>query len=103
MPPWVLLLFIFVAWCLWAVSAAVELAAEDALKDVPAEQRRGVSVFPILPGFPLLLWGFAWLIDRAASPWGSVIVGMGHLVFALYLTVSIARKARRLGPPGHLA
>ncbi len=96
MPPWVLLLFILLVWCLWAVAAATELAAEDALRGVPAEQRRGVSLFPILPVFPLILWGFAWLIDRAAGPWGSMIVGAGHLVFTVYLTVSIARNARRL-------
>ena len=95
MPSWVLLLFVFLVWCLWAVAAAADFAAEDALRGVPAEQRRGVSVFPILPVFPLILWGFAWLIDRAAGSWGSVIVGAGHLVFAVYLTVSIVRNSRR--------
>ncbi len=91
MPAWVLLSFILLVWCLWAVAAAAERAAEEARRGIPVGQRGGVSILPVIPLFPLSLWGAAWVIDRVAHPWGTIAVGVSHVVFALYLTVSLVR------------
>lgn len=96
MPSWLLALFILVVWCLWAVAAAAQCAAEQARHGVPEGQRSGVSILPVIPVFPMVLWGIAWLIDRAASPWGTWAVGVAHGVFAAYLTVSVVRDWRCL-------
>ena len=96
MPSWALPLFVFLVWCLWAVAAATQRAAEDARRGIPVGHRGGVSVLPVIPLFPLAFWACAWLIDRAAGPWGTVFVGASHLAFAVGLTVSILRDSRRL-------
>lgn len=96
MPPWLLPVFIFAVWCLWAVAAMVGRAAEDARRDLPNGQRGGVSVLPVIPVFPLAFWGAALLIDWAADPWGTRAVGSLHVLFALCLVVSIVRDFLRL-------
>lgn len=96
MPPWVLPLFVFIVWCLWALAAAAQCAAEDARRGIPDGQRAGTSLAPAIPVFPLALWGAAWLIDYAASPWGTRLVGGAHAVFAVCLVVSLVRDLRCL-------
>ncbi len=88
---WPLLAGVFVVWCLWAIAASIQRAAEDARKGIPKEQRGGVSILPVIPLNPLVLWGVACLIDDFSSPWGTLIVGTGHGVFAAFLFVSIVR------------
>jgi len=91
MPSWLLGLFFFFVWSLWAVAAVAQRAAEDARRGIPEGQRGGVSFLPVIPVFPAVLWGIAWLIDWAASPWGTVVVGVAHSVFAVCLAVSLVR------------
>ena len=96
MPPWLLPLFLILVWGLWVMGCASQRAVEDARRGVPEEQRGGVSIFPGIPVFPLAFWGIAWIIDRAASPWGTVVTGAAHAVFAIWLLISIARDWRHL-------
>jgi hypothetical protein len=96
MPLRALPLFIFAVRCLWAMVAATQRAAADARQGIPAAQRGGVSVFPVIPVFPLGLFGCAWLIDRVAGPWGTILVGAAHVVYAGCLIVSIVRDGRYL-------
>ncbi len=88
---WPLLVGVFVVWCLWAIAASIQRAAEDARKGIPKEQRGGVSILPVIPLNPLVLWGVAYLIDDVSNPWGTLIVGAGHGVFAVLLMISIVR------------
>ena len=90
MPSWLLASLIFVVWCLWTVAVA-QRAAEDVRRGTPEGQRGGVSILPVIPAFPVVLWGIAWLIDRAIDPWGTWAVGVAHGVFAACLTVSLVR------------
>jgi hypothetical protein len=90
-PSWLLALFILVVWCLWAVAVAAQRAVEDARRGIPEGRRGGVSIFPVIPVFPVVLWGIGWLIDRAVSPWGTWAVGVAHGVFAACLAVSLSR------------
>ena len=94
MSSWRLALFILVVWCLWAVASAAQRAAKDARRGSPEGQRGGVSILPVIPVLPTVLWGIAWLIDRAASPWGTWGVGTAHGVFAACLAVSLVRAWR---------
>jgi hypothetical protein len=96
MPAWALPVFVFLVWCLWAMAAAAQRGAADARRGIPAEQWGGVSIFPAIPVFPLAFWGIAWLIDHAASPWGTILVGGPHVVFAVCLAVSLVRDVRYL-------
>jgi hypothetical protein len=96
MPWWLLLVFIFFVWCLWAVAAAAQVAVENVRQPLPDGQRRGMSPAPVIPVFPLVLWGAAILIDLVVDPWGTIIVGSLHAVYAVILVVSIVRDWWRL-------
>ena len=96
MPWWLLLLFIFFVWCLWAVAAAAQLAVEDARRPLPNGARRNLSVVPVLPVYPLILWGVAVLLNTVWDQCGTILVGCLHALFAMVLVVSIARDWWRL-------
>jgi hypothetical protein len=96
MPWWLLLAFIFVVWCLWAVAATAQVEVENARRPSPNGQRRGMSPAPVIPVFPLVLWGAAALIDLVVDPWGTIIFGSLHAVFAVILVVSIVHDLWRL-------
>ena len=68
----------------------------EAYGGIPEGQRGGVSILPGIPVFPLAFWGIAWMIDRAARPWGTIVIGVAHVVFAMWLIISIARDWRFL-------
>ena len=96
MPSWVFFSFLFLVWCLWAVAGAAENAVRNAQRAASDGQRSGFSFAPIIPLFPMVCWGIAWAIDRAASPWGTWIVGVPHIGFAVLLIGAIARNWWRL-------
>ena len=90
MPSWLLASLIFVVWCLWTVAVA-QRAAEDVRRGTPEGQRGGVSILPVIPAFPVVLWGIAWLFDRGIDPSGTWAVAGAHGVFAACLVVSLVR------------
>jgi hypothetical protein len=96
MPSWVLGLFIFAVWFLWALTGAVGVAARDARRGIPEGQWGGFSAAPVIPIFPAVFWGMAWLIDRAFRPWGTAVIGAAHAVYAVCLVVSLFRDLRYL-------
>jgi hypothetical protein len=100
MPWWLLLLFVFSVWFLWAIAAAAQVAVEDTRRPLPDGQRRGVSPAPIIPLVPLVLWGAAMLIDLVVDPCGTMIVGSLHALFAVLLVGSIVRDWLRLRSQG---
>lgn len=97
MSSWLLLGFLAVVWCLWAVAAA---AAEAVRAATDGRKVHGVSILPVIPFYPLVLWGVALLIDRAAAPWGTRVVAAGHAAFAVALAASIIRDRWRLRRAG---
>ncbi len=96
MPWWLLLAYIFFVWCLWTVACTAQNGVEDARRPLPNGQRRGTSPLPGILIFPLVLWGIAELIDLIVDPWGTIILGSLHAVFAMMLVVSIIRDVWRL-------
>jgi hypothetical protein len=68
MPSWLLASLLFVGWCLWAVAAVSQRAAEAVRRGTPEGQRGAVSILPFIPVFSVVLWGIAWLLDRAIDP-----------------------------------
>jgi hypothetical protein len=91
-----LLVFLVVVCFLVLVAGAAGLAVEAARRGLPEEQRRGVSIFPVIPVYPLAFWGVAMLIDWLADPWGTRVVGGLHAVLAVWCVVSIAQNTWRL-------
>jgi len=93
---WALLLWLFVVWCVWAVAATLQVGLTNIRDPLPNGQRRGMSVLPVIPLYPVVLWGIALLIDIVRSPWGTRGIFCIHLLFAVVLAVSIVRDAVRL-------
>ena len=91
---WIFPPFLLAVWFLWVYACAVGRAADGARRGIPEGKRGGTSIFPFIPVFPLAFWGIAWVIDRIASPWGTVGVGAAHVVFAGVLVVTIVRDLR---------
>lgn len=94
-----LLLVILGAWLLFTIVPAGRLAIEEELRGVAPESRRGVSLLPGFPLFPLLVWGIgwglsAWLTEHIASVLLYLHVGM---VFVCGLVIlRDFRKLRRI-------
>ena len=101
MPAWVLLLLLFVAWFLWLLACMAEVALSEASKGIPEGERRGVSILPGMPLFPLVFWGIALLIDQFVEPWGTNVVAGIHLVLSLVWLVSAIRDIRELSKIEH--
>ncbi len=96
MPWWILLGLLFIVWLLWGVSAAAEKSAAEAEKGIPHGERRGVSIAPIIPLFPIVLFGIAKLVDLFIYPWGTRTMATLHAVLALIFIYSLVRGLIRL-------
>jgi len=88
-----LLLVVFAAWVLIFAAAGLRKAVEDARRGVPEGERSGVIAAPIIPVFPLAVWGLALLADRVVPPWGTGVVGSIH---AIGVAVSVALISWRI-------
>ena len=93
---WLLLIFIFFVWCLWVVAATAQVEVKNVRQPLPNGQRRGMSAAPVVPVFPLVLWGVAEITDLVIDPWGTVVIGSLHVVYAVILVASIMRDFWRL-------
>ena len=96
MPWWLLFLFIFGVWLLWAVTVCSEKAVKEARKGIPKGQRRGVSLAPIIPLMPLGFWSLALVIDVVIEPWGTWTIAGFHALFAIMLAISLIRNTFHL-------
>ena len=88
MPWWIVLPVATVAYfsVFWIIAA--QRAIEDAKNGVPEGKRRGVSLLPTIPFYPLAAWGIAAYLDDSGSRWGSTIVVWFHIAL-LVLSVAI--------------
>lgn len=68
----------------------------EARRGIPEGERRGVSIFPGLPVFPLAFWGIALLVDWGFYPWGTITVGGLHVILLVIWGLSIIRNMRAL-------
>ncbi len=97
MSSWILLVFLLFAWVLWLFSCMAEVALAEARRGIPEGERRGVSILPGFPIFPLAFWGAALLVDWLASPWGTIAIAGLHIVLGIGWATSIFRSTRALG------
>jgi hypothetical protein len=91
---WTLAIIITIAWLLWIVASLLSLEADKRqMKRLPDA---GVSILPVIPVFPMLLFGIAWVIDRYALPWGTRIIGGVHLLLIAIYTIGIIQEVLRI-------
>jgi hypothetical protein len=87
---------LFLTWFALAVVSAGKLAIEDEARNAPKSERRGTSIFPSFPIYPLIAWGIAVLLDRRIAPWGSWSLLIIHLIVLLCSVFIITRDLRDL-------
>jgi hypothetical protein len=87
---------IFVSWLAFAVAPAGKLAIEDEQNKVREDKRRGNSILPGWPLFPLVVWGVAIAVDHLIPPWGAgTFLGL-HVVLLAVSVWIIVRDILRL-------
>lgn len=91
-----LLLLIVATWWLWVVAAAASKAATYVRRGTPPAERGGMSLLPVIPVVPLVLFGGALAVDAWWAPWGSLAVGGLHLALAATWSVGLVRDLRVL-------
>ena len=96
MPWWFLLIFVFFAWCLWAVAALAQRTVRQAKQGVLAENRGGMSIGPVIPLFPLSSFGIAKLLDVIVAPWGTWSIVILHGIMVVACTFTLVRDLLRL-------
>ena len=88
MTHWQVLFVSGIAWAIWIPAAGLQNAANG--------NERGVSILPIFPGCPLVMWGIAFLAGRYGLSSIPLWLAFTHLVLLLALLFSIARSAQYL-------
>jgi len=87
---------IFASWFVFVLVPAWKLAIEDEQNNVPKDKRRGTSILPGFPLFPLVAWGAAAAVDHFIPPWGSwTFLGIHGVLLVLSLSI-IVRDVLRL-------
>ena len=74
-----------------------EVALSEARRGIPEGERRGVSILPGFPIFPLAFWGAALVVDWFASPWGAVAIAGLHIFLGIVWATSIVRNTKAVG------
>ncbi len=92
----ILLIVVFAAWVAWCAAGIAQIKLEDARRGVPKAERRGSTSLPAIPFFPLAVWGIALLIDLAADPWGTWVVGSVHAAWLVVSAGYVLRDTRRI-------
>jgi len=89
---WLVFLIIFVAWLLLSIAPAFRKAFEDRL--LPADKKRGTSVFPVFPLFPAIFSVIYSKLD-STGVWDEVLVGI-HGIILLFALIEVIRWKVRL-------
>jgi hypothetical protein len=75
-------------WIVWIPAVVLEKRARG--------EAGSVSIFPVIPVFPLAAWGSAYLLDLLLPAAGTLIVGGGHVVLMAAMLFSIVKSALTL-------
>ena len=87
---------IFVSWFAFVLAPAGKLAIEDGRNTVPLKKKRGTSILPGFPLFPLIAWAVAVAVDHFIPPWGSwTFLGIHGVLLTICLSI-IVRDILRL-------
>lgn len=71
-------------WLVWIPAAVLEKRARG--------DYGHVSVLPIIPIYPLVAWGLAWLLNRSGKDSGTYLIGGLHVLFLVVLLISCTRS-----------
>jgi hypothetical protein len=82
------LLLATVAWVVWVPATGLQKLARG--------EAGSLSLFPVIPVFPLAAWGLAYLFHRLSFPAGATVLGAVHAALLAGLIVSIAKSAIKL-------
>jgi len=96
MSPLQVLLVAIVTWFIWILAAGFEKQARG--------ERGTISIFPVIPLFPLVAWGLAHALQSFSLPLGVAVLGYLHVLYTVTLVISIVvsaiklRRRKRDGP-----
>lgn len=92
-------LLLFFTWCLLCAGSLVDKRYENIKSRIPKDKWGGVSIFPIIPIFPLFFWGAAYGVDYFFAPWGMRTVAGLHALLSLFCIgrmIVVSRKTAAL-------
>jgi hypothetical protein len=84
----VVLLLATLAWVVWVPATGLQMLARG--------HAGSISLFPVIPMFPLAAWGLAYMFHRLSFPAGATVLGVIHAVLLVGLLVSIAKSVFEL-------
>ena len=84
----VVLLVASLAWVVWVPATGLQKLARG--------HAGSVSVFPVIPMFPLAAWGLAYMFHLFSFPAGATALGVIHAALLVGFLVSIAKSAFEL-------
>jgi hypothetical protein len=76
------------AWVAWIPTTILNKRARGDMGSL--------SIFPIVPLFPLLAWGLAYVLDQLHAGLGSMLVVSMHLFLILAMLISTAKSLKAL-------
>jgi hypothetical protein len=77
-----------VTWLVWVPAASLQRAAKG--------MSGNVSIFPVVPCFPLVAWAVAYWAKQAGHELVIAAVMLSHLVLLVAMLVSIAKSKQLL-------
>lgn len=92
---WFQFALVAIVWLLWIYGAAIECEIENFSRDAE-HQRSGVSFFPVIPLFPLILWGLSRQWNELAPGWGTFALLTLHAMLGVWFLSSIVHSAWQL-------
>ncbi len=91
---WGLAVLCTFVWLLWLFGSVLQLHADQLEGKAPEDA--GVSIMPIIPGFPIAAVLLAILIDQFAKPWGVRVMAALHGLIAFAFLFGIVNVIRRI-------
>jgi hypothetical protein len=91
---WLLFIFVTLTWFAWCAGAILELKADKLEGKCPPDA--GCSLVPIVPLYPLALFGIAMLLDKFLTPWGTRIILWFHIALGILFAAAIIRDLNRI-------
>lgn len=78
------LLLATLTWVVWVFATGFEQLARG--------KAGTVSIFPVIPMFPLAAWGLAYAFESLSLPVGATVIGVIHGALLVALLVSIGKS-----------
>ncbi|MFZ6746716.1 hypothetical protein ACO0LC_26110 [Undibacterium sp. JH2W] len=76
------------AWLIWIPTTVLDKRARGDMGSL--------SIFPIIPLFPLLAWGLAYMLDQLHAQLGTMLVVSMHLLLLMTMLMSAVKSLKVL-------